>query len=208
MTVHADATHIDPTQTATTPPFAHTSVPPAASSPPVDPLAVGALVAALPAPPVGLALGIVALCRLRTGQRRGAGLAVAGVVVGGLLTVFWAFVATLMIVGIIVAAGTPAADPATTPAPATAPAASSPTPAGDTTDPGVVPAAQIERQLALATGLTPSAISCPAALPARVGAVQTCRATAPAGPVDVLVSVTSVHGDDVDLHYDAGPAGT
>ena len=94
--------------------------------------------------------------------------------------------------------------PAASPVPAPTASAPTPAPASD----AVVSAAQVEQLLSRATGLPESAISCPAALPARAGAVETCHATAPAGPVDVLVSVRSVHGDDVGLHYDAGPPGT
>jgi len=213
MTIHADprpidSGPIDPTAAVPGPSGVDAPAPrPAVSPPPVDPLAVGALVAALPVPPVGLAQGIAALRRLRSGKRRGTGLAVAGVVVGGVLTAFWALVATLLVVGILAAAVSPvptAPAPAPVAAPVPAPAAP-----GAATDPGVVSSAQLEQQLASGIGLPAGAVSCPSALPARAGASEVCRARMPSrGSVSVVVSVTSVRGDDVDLHYDLAPTGT
>ena len=120
-------------------------------------------------PPVGLALGIATLRRLRGGERRGTGLAVAGIVVGGVRTGFWALVATLLVVGILAAAVSPVPVPTgpipTAPAPASA---ASPVPApvapeSAATDPGVVSAAQ----LADGIGLPAGAVSCPSALRGR-----------------------------------------
>ena len=202
MTIHADLPRTDPGAAA--PPFdvpvpaptPPVSMPPV-SPPPVDPLAIGALVAALPAPPVGVALGIVALRRIRTGEWRGTGLAVAGLVAGGVLTAFWVLVATLMVMGIVAGAAAPASSPAPAPAP------------GDAGDTGLVAAPEIEQQLARATGRPTAALPSPSALSARAEESETCSAELPGrGAVPVVVSVTSVHGEDVGLRYQRASSAT
>ena len=220
MTIHADLPRTDPGAAA--PPFdvpvpaptPPVSMPPV-SPPPVDPLAIGALVAALPAPPVGVALGIVALRRIRTGEWRGTGLAVAGLVAGGVLTAFWVLVATLMVMGIVAGAAAPASSPVPASTSASSPAPNSaPTPApapapGDAGDPGIVSATEIEQQLARATGLPTAAITCPSELSARAEESETCSAELPGrGAVPVVVSVTSVHGEDVGLRYQLASSAT
>ena len=110
-----------------------------------------------------------------------------------------------------VAAGPDGAAPASAsaPAPAASPVPAPAAPESAATDPGVVSAAQLEQQLAGGIGLPAGAVFCPSALPARAGASEVCRARMPSGgSVSVVVSVTSVRGDDVDLHYDLAPAGT
>ncbi|ROS76479.1 DUF4190 domain-containing protein [Cellulomonas sp. PhB143] len=54
-----------------------------------DPAAVAALCLAVVVPPAGVALGVVGLRRARRDGRPGAGLAVAGIVVGVAVTLFW-----------------------------------------------------------------------------------------------------------------------
>jgi tellurite resistance protein TehA-like permease len=73
-------------------------------------LALAALITALLVPPVGIVLGVAAGRQVRRTGQAGAGLAVAGVVVGIVLTVLWAVV-TIPFFIFLVGETAPAAPP-------------------------------------------------------------------------------------------------
>ena len=93
MTDLPDAGSHDPTR-ADAPPAPPQLAPPIASTPtwapapPTNVLAILALVAAFLAPPAGLVLGIVAQRQIAQSRESGQGLALAGTIVGGILTAF------------------------------------------------------------------------------------------------------------------------
>jgi hypothetical protein len=66
--------------------------------------------------------------------------------------------------------------------------------------PGSVPASSVEQQITtkyqLDAGQT---VHCPSSLPAEQGARITCRASDGSGSIDLLVTATDVHGDQVDF---------
>ena len=61
--------------------------------PPTNPMAIAALVCALTVAPVGLGLGIAARRQIRRTGEQGDGLALAGIIVGGIVTaIFVSFI--------------------------------------------------------------------------------------------------------------------
>lgn len=74
-------------------------------SPPTSTLAILALVFSLVIPPAGLVLGIVGLRQIRRSGEGGRGMAVAGVVVGGVFTALFLIYFVLLIILITSGAG-------------------------------------------------------------------------------------------------------
>ena len=70
----------------------------AAYSPPTNPMAIAALVCALTIAPVGLGLGIAARKQIRRTGEQGDGLALAGIIIGGIVTGIWVLVIVVLII--------------------------------------------------------------------------------------------------------------
>lgn len=194
MTVHDETTRYSRPYPAAAP----AAAPPAARPAPTDGLAVAGLLTSVPLPPLGLALGIAAHRRIRRTGDRGSGTATAAVVVGAVLTAVWTLLTLVVLVGVaagprpVVTPAVPAAPTAPAPPAAPAPAAS-----GASVSPG-----QVADEIATAAHLPAGSITCPQALPARVGATTTCVASPPGfRPTPVRVTVTSVAGEDVKFDF-------
>lgn len=61
--------------------------------------------------------------------------------------------------------------------------------------------ASVEEQLRSQLGV--ESVDCPGDLDGTVGATLTCTATEATGTVEVLVTVTSIQGDDINFRYEA-----
>ena len=66
--------------------------------PPTNPMAIAALVCALTIAPVGLGLGIAARKQIRRTGEQGDGLALAGIIIGGIVTGIWVLVIVVLII--------------------------------------------------------------------------------------------------------------
>jgi Domain of unknown function (DUF4190) len=66
--------------------------------PPTNPMAIAALVCALTIAPVGLGLGIAARKQIRRTGEGGDGLALAGIIIGGIVTGIWVLMIVLLII--------------------------------------------------------------------------------------------------------------
>ena len=148
-----------------------------------DPLAIGALVAAILLPVVGIVLGAVALRRIGRTGAGGRTLALVAIVVGAVLTI-------ALVVGAVLyttssgSTATPATPGATTSGSGGTPAATGPS----------LPARVVEQKI-LETGARSA--SCPGPLPAVVGATIECTAGLANGPAPLVAKVTGINGSDV-----------
>jgi hypothetical protein len=70
----------------------------AAYLPPTNPMAIAALVCALTIAPVGLGLGIAARKQIRRTGEQGDGLALAGIIIGGIVTGIWVLLIVVLII--------------------------------------------------------------------------------------------------------------
>jgi hypothetical protein len=70
----------------------------AAYPPPTNPMAIAALVCALTIAPVGLGLGIAARKQIRRTGEQGDGLALAGIIIGGIVTGIWVLLIVVLII--------------------------------------------------------------------------------------------------------------
>src|SRR3954463_11946230 len=66
--------------------------------PPTNPMAIAALVCALTIAPVGLGLGIAARKQIRRTGEGGDGLALAGIIIGGIVTGIWVLMIVILII--------------------------------------------------------------------------------------------------------------
>src|SRR5690349_6671557 len=66
--------------------------------PPTNPMAIAALVCALTIAPVGLGLGIAARKQIRRTGEQGDGLALAGIIIGGIVTGIWVLLIVVLII--------------------------------------------------------------------------------------------------------------
>ena len=66
--------------------------------PPTNPMAIAALVCALTIAPVGLGLGIAARKQIRRTGEGGDGLALAGIIIGGIVTGIWVLLIVVLII--------------------------------------------------------------------------------------------------------------
>src|SRR3954464_11328606 len=76
----------------------------AGSPPPTNPMAIAALVCALTIAPVGLGLGIAARRQIRRTGESGDGLALAGIIVGSIVTGIYVLLLALLVVSWVVLA--------------------------------------------------------------------------------------------------------
>ncbi|NYJ06559.1 DUF4190 domain-containing protein [Petropleomorpha daqingensis] len=67
-------------------------------APPTNPMAIAALVCALTIAPVGLGLGIAARKQIRRTGEGGDGLALAGIIIGGIVTGIWVLMIVILII--------------------------------------------------------------------------------------------------------------
>src|SRR3954451_22326490 len=72
---------------------------PAYGPPPTNPMAIAALVCALTIAPVGLGLGIAARRQIRRTGEGGDGLALAAVIIGGVVTGIYVLLIVLLVIG-------------------------------------------------------------------------------------------------------------
>jgi len=71
---------------------------PAYGPPPTNPMAIAALVCAITIAPVGLGLGIAARKQIRRTGEQGDGLALAGIIIGGIVTGIWVLLIVVLII--------------------------------------------------------------------------------------------------------------
>ncbi|MGY1602342.1 DUF4190 domain-containing protein [Geodermatophilus sp. SYSU D00815] len=73
--------------------------------PPTNALAIAALVCALTVAPVGLGLGIAARKQIRRSGEQGDGMALAAVIIGGIVTGIWVLVVAVLVISWFALAG-------------------------------------------------------------------------------------------------------
>src|SRR3954468_4678417 len=66
--------------------------------PPTNPMAIAALVCALTIAPVGLGLGIAARRQIRRTGEGGDGMALAGIIIGGIVTGIWVLILAVLVI--------------------------------------------------------------------------------------------------------------
>jgi uncharacterized protein DUF4190 len=66
--------------------------------PPTNPMAIAALVCALTIAPVGLGLGIAARKQIRRTGEGGDGMALAGIIIGGIVTGIWVLIIVVLVI--------------------------------------------------------------------------------------------------------------
>src|SRR3954454_21294180 len=75
-------------------------------APPTNPMAIAALVCALTIGPVGLGLGIAARKQIRRTGEGGDGMALAGIIIGGIVTGIWVLILAVLVISWIPLANT------------------------------------------------------------------------------------------------------